>query len=123
MYGKKFSESYREDYITLTNYTFNDKYSTSIFRVDEKWRGGEPLERFDRQPLPDYARWEDSGELNYMCYEARRDFPRGPWDECPGFFLPDKILDTCLRALPNPWQENIKSIAFLAWVSVDEVSK
>ena len=63
------------------------------------------LERFDRQTLLDYKRWEDSGELHYQSYETRCDFSSGSWDECPGLFLPDKVLDTCFRANPVPSPE------------------
>ena len=120
-----FTGRYSEDYCTLTSTTTAsiDKYSTSIFRDNEEWRAGTPLERFDRQPLPDYRRWEDSGELHYLSYEARRDFPPGPWDECPGLFLPEKVLETCFRAIPVPLEEDLKAIAFLAWVSMEEASQ
>lgn len=114
-----FLGSYRADYNTLTKFSFKDKYSTTVFREDNNWRGGK-LERFDRQPLPDYKRWLETGELYYMPYEERRDLPHGPWDMCPGFFLPERILDTCFRGNANPSHDEIKAIAFLAWVTVRE---
>ena len=77
---KHFSGTYRENY--------------KHFRENEEWRGKRPLERFDRQPLSDYKRWEDCGELHDLSYEARRDFPAGPWDGNPGLFLPEKVLET-----------------------------
>ena len=121
---KNFIGSYSDDYRTLKciKTACTDKYSTSVFRENESWRG-QVLERFDRQPLPDYKRWEDSGELHYQSYETRRDFSSGPWDECPGLFLPDKVLDTCFRANPVPSSENLKAIAFIAWVSVEETAQ
>ena len=93
---KNFKGCYSEDYSTLTSPTTAciDKYSVSIFRKNEDWAVGKPLERFNRQPLPDYKRWEETGELHYLSYEARHDFPRGPWDECPGLFPPDRVLET-----------------------------
>ena len=53
---KNFTGKYSEDYRTLksANTACIDKYSTSIFRENEEWKVGKPLERFDRQPLPDY---------------------------------------------------------------------
>lgn len=65
---KNFIGSYSEDYHTLkcVKTACTDKYSTSIFRQNESWKGGKALERFDRQPLPDFKRWEESGELHYM---------------------------------------------------------
>ena len=92
-------------------------------RWQEDWTIGKPLERFDRQPLPDYKRWEETGELHYLSYEARRDFPRGSWDECPGLFLPDRVLETFFRVLPSPLEDELKAVAFLAWVSVEEASQ
>lgn len=122
--NKNFIGSYSDDYRTLkcNKTACTDKYSTSVYRENESWRG-QVLERFDRQPLPDYKRWEDSGELHYQSYETRRDFVSGPWDECPGLFLPDKVLDTCFRANPVPSPENLKAIAFIAWVSVEETAQ
>jgi len=94
---RNFTGSYSDDYRTLkcNKMACTDKYSTSVVREDESWRGGKALEQFDRQPLLDYKRWEDSGELHYMSYETRCDFSTGPWDECPGLLLPEKVLDTC----------------------------
>lgn len=83
---KNSSGTYGEDYNALT-----DNYSTSIFRADECWRG-KPLERFDRQPLLDFKFKEITGELHYMSFEERRDFPVGPWDECPGVFVSDRLV-------------------------------
>ena len=99
-----------------------DRYSISIFRENEDWRSEKPLERFDRQPLPDYQRWKESGELHYLSYVARHDSPRGPWDECPGLFLPEKILESAFRVLPSPLEE-LKAIAHLAWITVNNVSQ
>ena len=100
-----------------------DKYSVSIYQENDDWRSKEPLERFDRQPLPDYQRWIESGELHYLSYEARRDFPRGPWDECSGLFLPEKVLESAFRVLPSPLEEELRSIAYLTWISIDKASQ
>ena len=72
---------------------------------------------------PDYKRWEETGELHYLSYEARSDFPREPWDECPGLFLPDRVLETFFGVLPSPLEDELKAVAFLAWVSVEEASQ
>ena len=50
-------------------------------------------------------------------------FPTGPWDELPGLFLPEKVLDTCFHVNPIPSAESLKGIAFLAWVSVEETAE
>ena len=121
---KNFSGTYGEDYNTLTSSktAFTDNYSTSIFRADECWRG-KPLERFDRQAsASDFKFWEITGELHYMSFEERRDFPVGPWDECRGVFMPEKVLDTCFRVLPAPTKDMMMSIALLAWVTPEEAS-
>ena len=122
---KNFKGCYSEDYRTLTSLQTAciDKYSVSIYRENDDWRSKEPLERFDRQPLPDYQRWIESGELHYLGYEARRDFPRGPWDECSGLFLPEKVLDSTFRVLPSPLEEELRAIAYLAWISVEDASQ
>lgn len=36
--------------------------------------------------------------------------------------MPEKILNMCFRVLPTPSTETLVSIAFLAWVSVEEAS-
>lgn len=97
-----FQGTYGEDYKTLTSSrtAYKDNYSISVFRKDECWRGAIPLERFDRQPLPDFKLWKNVAELRYMGYEERRDFPSGPWNESPGLFLPEKIVEMCFRVLP-----------------------
>lgn len=121
---KNFSGTYAEDYNTLTSSktAFTDNYSTSIFRADECWRG-KPLERFDQQAsASDFKFWEITGELHYMSFEERRNFPVGPWDECRGVFMPEKVLDTCFRVLPAPMKDMMMSIALLAWVTPEDAS-
>lgn len=90
--------------------------TVSILCENKDCTAGKPLERFDRQPLPDYKRWEETGQLHYLSYEARRDFPRGPWDKCPGLFLPDRVLETFFRVLPSPLEDEQNAAAFLPWV-------
>ena len=109
-------------HLTSSKRPYIDNCSTWIFRAGECWRGQKPLERFDRQPLPDFKLWVKMGELHYMGFEERRDFPVGPWDECPGLFLSEKVLSPCFRVLPQPSKGTMKSIAFLAWMSPDEAS-
>lgn len=122
---KNFKGCYSEDYRTLTllQTAFIDKYSVSIYRENDDWRSKEPLERFDRQSLPDYQRWIESGELHYLSYEARRDFTRGPWDECSGLFLTEKVLESAFRVLPSPLEEELRGIAYLGWISIDGASQ
>ena len=119
-----FAGTYGGDYNTLesTKTAFLDKYNTTIFRNHECWLGHNPLERFNRQPLPDYKLWEEVKELHYIAYEEPRDFPEGPWHKSQGLFLPEKILDMCFRVLPTPSTKTLVSIAFLAWVSIEEAS-
>ena len=58
-----------------------------------------------------------------MSYETRRNFSTGPWDECPGLFLPEKVLDTCFKENPVPSLESLKAIAFIGWVSLTETTQ
>lgn len=123
---KDFKSTYGEDYraLTSTETACLDKYSTSVYRENEmEWKGETPLERFDRQPLPDYKRWKSHGDLHYMSYEARKIFRVGPWDKSPGIFLPGNVLDTCFKAIPSPSAKVMESIAFLAWVSTKEATE
>ena len=58
-----------------------------------------------------------------MSYKIRRGFPTGLWDKCPGLFLPDKVLDSCFWENPVPSPENLKAIAFIGWVSLEETTE
>ena len=123
---KDFKSTYGEDYCTLnsTETACLDKYSTTIFRETERaCEGVKSVERFDRQPLPDYHRWKSHGDLHYLTFEARKAFPVGPWGESPGLFLPEKVLDTCFKVFPSPSSDIMESIAFLAWVSIKEAKE
>lgn len=53
-----------------------------------------------------------------MHFEERRDFPVGSWDECPGVFMLEKVLDTCFRVLPAPTKDMMMSIASLSAFSI-----
>ena len=104
---KGFVGSYSSDYETLQKYSYCDKYSTTVYRDDENWLG-KILPRYERQPIPDYHKWIISGEYHYLSYEQRRDLPHGPWDNCPELFLPERIINACFRAFPNPTSDMIK---------------
>lgn len=109
---KNFKGCYSEDYRTMTTTACVDKYSVSVFRENEDWTSWKPFDRFNRQPLPVYKRWEESGELHYLGYEARRDFLRGIWYECPGLFYQTdywKLPSEFYRLL---WTMNEKQLPF-----------
>jgi len=65
----------------------------------------------------------ETRELHYLSCEARREIPRGPWDECPGLFLPEKTLEFAFHVLPSPLEEELKVIAHPAWIPVNDASQ
>ena len=62
-----------------------DKYTTIMYRGHGNWKSSN-TERFHRQPLPDYLRWLDMGELHYLPYELRASLDKGKWDSIEGCF-------------------------------------
>ena len=119
---KGFVGSYSSDYETLQKYSYCDKYSTTVYRDDENWLGT-ILPRYKRQPIPDYHKWIISGEYHYLSYEQHQDLPDGQWDNCPELFLPERIINACFRAFPNPTSDMISAVSFLAWVSEKDVER
>ena len=64
---KDFKSTNGEDSCTLysTETACLDKYSTTIFRETERvCEGVKSVERFDRQPLPDYHWWKSHSDLH-----------------------------------------------------------
>ena len=130
-----YEHSYYNDYLTIccqnktstgSNMDFptvyKDKYTFATYRNDLGWKG-QVLDPFERQPLPDYIRWfSTGGELHYLPYEKRRSFPTGPWDQCPGLFLPTKVLELCCKVFPCPPSDLFQDIGLLAWLSINEVT-
>ena len=93
-----FHGSYHNDYWLLRNEVegihtaWLDKYTSVIYSADET----STIERFERQPLPDYIRWVNTSELHYLSLENQLKINTGVWDEISGLFLPTKILDLCV---------------------------
>ena len=80
------------------------------------------VERFERQPLPDYLIWIDTSDLHYLSIE-RLKLNIGVWGEISGLFIPTKILDLCMKVLPNPPADIVYLVAILAWVLPDKVKE
>ena len=75
---------------------------------------------YELQPLPDYMRWIQTGELHYLPIKSRQEIESGLWNEIPGLFLPSKVLDLCFKVIPHPPVAVRKLIALLAWVTEEK---
>ena len=97
------------------------KYTIAVYNYGSDWEG-KTEDLIERQPVPDYVRWFETGdELHYLPYEKRKRLPTGPWDNCEGPFLPTKVLELCCKVFPNPPSDLNEDIAILAWVPTPEV--
>ena len=121
--NKQFRGSYAEDYVTLKNAqtATRDHYSISVFHKDKNWRG-EPLERFERRPVPDLIARQENGKLHYLPFELRSNLPQGLWDELPELFLPSRVLDLAFRVFRQPEPGLLNHVAFLVWISSQDAN-
>ena len=67
------------------------KYTSVIYSADDT----STIERFERQPLPDYLRWISTCELHYLNIKNRFKLNRGVWDEISGLYIPNLCLTHC----------------------------
>jgi hypothetical protein len=92
--------SYNEDYKLLYNSAkkkrtaWVDKYQTTMWREDDNWIGS-AQRRHALQPIPDYVKWLEKGEMHYLTLErnCRISEHKGRWNEMPGLCLPSRVLD------------------------------
>ena len=118
-----FTGSYADDYRSLKSDASKSKYSVSVFRQDDKWRG-KMQEKFEREPIPDLLRFEQTRAMHYLPYEVRRDLPEGEWDGITQLFLPSDILDLSQKVFyPKPTQDILSTIAFLAWIPLQQAEE
>ena len=120
---KQFEGSYLQDYQTLRNQNtcFFNKYTAIVYNdcINISADNAQP-----KQPLPDYLHWLQShGELHYLSFEKVKCLSSGPWDTCPGLFIPSQILDLTYKVLRDPPAWIIKFVALLAWVPESDVQK
>lgn len=116
-----FSGSYYDDYKIIKNdhescpyrTAWKDKYTTAIYALDSHVYG---VGQYDLQPLPDYIRWKETGELHYIPFNERVLLDKGDWDNCPGLFLPTRVLNLCFAVVPHPTDDCLKEISKLAWI-------
>lgn len=76
------------------------------------------VSRYELQPLPDYIRWKETGELHYLPFNERILIGEGDWDNCPALFLPSKVLDHCFSIIPHATDDNLKQMAKLASITL-----
>ena len=118
---ENFTGSYADDYRSLKSDASKSKYSVSVYRQDDQWRG-KMQEKFEREPIPDLSRFEHTRAMHYLPYEVCRDLPVGEWDGITQLFLPSDILDLSQKVFyPKPSQEILSAIAFLAWIPLRQV--
>lgn len=48
------------------------------------------------QPVPDYFRWLETGELHSLSQEKLKNLPVRSWTKIPSLFMPTDILDLVL---------------------------
>jgi len=81
-------------------------------------------EKFEREPIPDLLRFEQTRAMHYLPYEVRRDLPEGEWDGITQLFLPSDILDLSQEVFyPKPTQDILSTIAFLAWIPLQQAEE
>lgn len=122
---ENFEGKYIDDYRTLNN-TKNrevsrtawiDRYICAVFRDDDEWRGRH-LPRQEYQAIPDYIRWiQTNGELHYVSFERLQLLlEHGSWQETPGLFRPDRLLDLLFTLNDTPLNDVYASLAVLVWL-------
>lgn len=121
---ENFEGKYIDDYKTLNNTAtqefktaWRDKYITAIYRGNNEWRG-RCLTRQEFQAIPDYIRWvQTNGELHYVSYERLQILHgHGKWEETPGLFRPDRLLNLFFMLNHTPLNDVYASLAVLVWL-------
>ena len=114
-----FSGSYYDDYKIIKNNHKSCpctcrtawKDTTAIYGLDSNVHG---VRQYKLQPLPDYIRWKETGELHYLPFNERVLLDKGDWDNCPGLVLPTRVLNLCFAVVPHPTDDCLKEISKLA---------
>ena len=125
----KFKGNYWEDYTALhgeRKKAYLDKYTAIVFGENEADALADGCKQNikHRQPLPDYIRWlATSGELHYLPYNIRCNFPVGLWDSAAGCFMPSNCLDLAYLLISKPTGRLVKMLALLCWVPEVDVVK
>ena len=74
------------------------------------------MSRKEFQPVPDYLRWiESKGELLYLPLE-RLNLVSGRWNEKPGLFRQERLLDMLFKLNSHPLDDMYKYFAALVWL-------
>ena len=121
---------YREDYQVLNNTyreeglrtCWQDKYSTVVYNPDRTTT--EELKNINRemQPIPDFIRWLQSGELHYMPLERVRQLNVNSINNTPGAFLPSTILEMLFKVLKIPGEALLPYLSLISWCQIEEVN-
>ena len=121
---------YREDYQVLNNTyqeeglrtCWQDKYSTVVYNPDRTTT--EELKNINRemQPIPDFIRWLQSGELHYVPLERVRQLNVNSINNTPGAFLPSTILEMLFKVLKIPGEALLPYLSLISWCQIEEVN-
>ena len=105
---------------------FATHYSFTNYRSDEEW-SGEPVTRYEIQPITDVAHLPDFHYLSYkdtlQTTEALKfelgDVPN--WAQTPDFFLPSRNIKYLLEKDPDLIESNIETVSNLLGVSAGSI--
>ena len=105
--------------LTTKRTTWIDKYQATFYRPNEQWRGDLPT-RKELQPIPDYVRWVSTGgELHYLTFEKRLSL-KGDWDNSPGLFRPERLLDILISINSDPPNNIFYTIESFVWLTEND---
>ena len=120
--------TYSEDYGLLINKrdvrtAWIDKYHVTFYRPNNEWITRHIASRRELQPIPDYVRWiTTGGELHYLSHE-RVLMMEGEWNERPGLFRPERLLDILISLNSDPAAYIFPVLASLVWLPENEVKQ
>eukprot|EP00112_Aurelia_sp_Birch-Aquarium-sp1_P021836 Seg5972.1 transcript_id=Seg5972.1/GoldUCD/mRNA.D3Y31 product="hypothetical protein" protein_id=Seg5972.1/GoldUCD/D3Y31 len=117
--GNRFKSSYARDYSVISerDYCWRHKYTFHCIQP----RGVSSVNDFMFQPIPDYVRWQLTGELHYMPFENRKQLPAGIWNEEEELFLPSNILHMVYAMFADVPEHVMDGVCFLCWCPRKEV--
>lgn len=104
--------------------SFATHYSFTVYRPDNEWRG-EPLNRYELQPLVDIARlpefhylsYEDTLEVMKMLQNEVGEIPK--WVQSPDFFLPSRNIKHLIEKDPTLIEAEMETVSKLLGVGTD----
>ena len=125
-----FRGTYREDYQILNNSyqeeglrtCWQDKYSTVVYNPERMTANELKDANREMQPIPDFVRWLQSGELHYMPLEKVCELNINSLTYTPGLFLPSTILEMFFKALKVLDDSLLPYLSLISWCPMDKVN-